>query len=152
MKPHIVDLYKNLPQENGVYFLYNTNEKKYYIGMTVRKNGGIRGRVKDHTDRLNNHRDTGQKLQDAWDRDNTCWVSGVLELTEEKGREQYYIQKFNAVEDGYNGLYPKKLEVEGIEECVEKLKEILYGNRLYELDESTLMYVINRLVSIKNKI
>ncbi len=90
-------MYEHLPVASGVYRIYNFKTKKSYIGFSE----NIRRRVSQHQQKL--IRGEGHKLlQLDWIKFRDGFIAQVLELTDDKSRELYYIEKYNSYVNGYN--------------------------------------------------
>lgn len=134
-------LYKDLPEQSGIYFLYNKKTASYYIGSAIRKKG-IRDRVANIVDRLIHHRQIGPKLQKAWDEDDSCWISGVCELTEDRSREHHFIKLYNSIALGYNERAGARFDKDEIVDILSDIKSDLEDdNKTAALDK------INRILN-----
>lgn len=93
-----------IPDTSGIYAIKNTKNGKVYVGSSV----NINRRIKDHFRDLENGEHHSIKLQRAYSRakDKSIFEPCVLELVSEKSelfaREQYWIDKFDAFNSGYN--------------------------------------------------
>lgn len=118
--------------ESGIYQIKNTVNGKIYIGSS----SNLTQRKKDHFRKLRHNRHSNAHLQNAFNKygeDN--FVFEVIEYVEDKNklisREQYYIDKHNVVQEGYN-LRPKaenNLGMSVSEETKKKLSEVSKGRR-----------------------
>lgn len=89
---------------SGIYSITNTINGKRYIGSTAKK---FKTRWKQHHTKLCKGTHHCQHLQNAWNKDGEdAFVFEIIEIVSEvsilRDREQYYIQFYNTVEDGYN--------------------------------------------------
>jgi group I intron endonuclease len=89
---------------HGVYVIYNWKTKKRYVGFTSGP-FGIRGRLKIHVYDLEHGKHHNKPMQEDWNLDSECWGFGVLEVTENKERELYWIDYCNSINTGYNIAY-----------------------------------------------
>lgn len=92
--------------KKGIYIITNLVNGKYYIGRT---NKTFKGRVGDHFNHLTNNNHGNIHLQNAWNLyGKDSFVMDVLEFTKELDNineiEGFYIEKYNAVQDGYNRI------------------------------------------------
>lgn len=91
--------YHCLPKDCGVYMIYNFKLKKRYIGFST----NIFSRFQDgHLPYLHNNHHQVEALQDDWNNDSSCFVCTLLELTEDKSREDYWINYYLSNINGYN--------------------------------------------------
>lgn len=88
--------------KSGIYKIINKINKKVYVGST--KNFGYRFTKHKTMLRKNNH--SNKHLQSAWNKYKECNFRFIKleETSEEKliEREQYWMDKFNVVKEGYN--------------------------------------------------
>lgn len=102
MKINIEDI-SNL-KAKGVYSITNTLNGKKYIGSTRKS---FLTRLKQHCQKLNNNKHHCEHLQNAWNKyGEENFEFSILEIvtnfSELLDKEKYYIQQYNAVEQGYN--------------------------------------------------
>ena len=102
--------------KSGVYQIRNLINNKVYVGSAV----DINRRKREHYTQLSKGKHCNQKLQNAYNKygvENFSFeiVESVKDLQQLISQEQYYIDKFNAVNEGYNicpiagntlGVYP----------------------------------------------
>lgn len=102
--------------KSGVYQIRNLINNKVYVGSAV----DINRRKREHYAQLSKGKHCNQKLQNAYNKygvENFSFeiVESVEDPQQLISREQYYIDKFNAVNEGYNicpiagntlGVYP----------------------------------------------
>lgn len=102
--------------KSGVYQIRNLVNNKVYVGSAV----DINRRKREHYAQLSKGKHCNQKLQNAYNKygvENFSFeiVESVEDPQQLISREQYYIDKFNAVNEGYNicpiagntlGVYP----------------------------------------------
>ena len=102
--------------KSGVYQIRNLINNKVYVGSAV----DINRRKREHYTQLSKGKHCNQKLQNAYNQygvENFSFeiVESVEDPQQLISREQYYIDKFNAVNEGYNicpiagntlGVYP----------------------------------------------
>lgn len=89
--------------KSGIYIIKNKVNEKFYIGSAVY----INARWAVHKTTLNKNIHKNRKLQNAWNKyDENNFIFEILELVEDVNdliiREQYWIDKLNACEVGYN--------------------------------------------------
>jgi len=90
-----------------VYGLKNKITNKYYVGSTINKRG-ISTRIRRHIHQLKSNNHHSVKLQrsfNKYNQDFNNWVFILFEEITNKNynlREQYYIDKFDAHNNGYN--------------------------------------------------
>lgn len=88
----------------GIYQIRNSQNKKVYIGSS----NNIERRLSDHFRNLKRGTHHSKKLQRSFDNTNnkSVFIGEILEVVaderELKVREQFYIDKFNAFNSGYN--------------------------------------------------
>ena len=89
---------------SGVYKITNINTQKVYIGSSI----DIERRHKDHLRMLNTNTHHSCKLQQSFNRtkDKNVFQFEIIEEVEDqnnlKVREQYYIDSYDAFNNGYN--------------------------------------------------
>lgn len=113
------DIYYN---NKGVYIIKNIINNKVYVGSTYVK---FSERYRSHRNRLKRQVHHSPHLQNSWNKygeDNFSFVPiEILEDNEEITlREEYWINYYNAVMDGYN--VTALIEGRRIKKCSEKLK------------------------------
>ena len=122
----------------GVYKIENTETGQVYIGQTK----DISTRWNDHENMLKNGTHYSKKMQRSYDlaKDKDIFTFTVLEeVTDEKRRkirEQYYIEKYNSIYNGYNSAenkIPKRVKEKD-------LKRIYYYNLFAELYLSDVVH------------
>ena len=99
-------MYENqLPEASGVYCIINTLNGKRYIGFST----NIRRRVREHFSRLSSRNPKyyypGHKdFINDWNISNNYFSVEILELTEDKSQEEYWIRYYKSYikEHGYN--------------------------------------------------
>lgn len=101
---NIGKLLKDFPSSSGIYLIYNWKTKMRYVGYT-QQHFGIRGRLKTHVIDLRQNRHHNKLMQKHWNENSTCWTYAVLELTNDKSREKYWIDFFDSINSGYNITY-----------------------------------------------
>ena len=89
----------------GVYGIFNTKSNKWYVGSSV----NIARRKATHLRDLRKRVHNGVKLLRAWEKyEEEVWTWHILEVVEDKklliDREQYWVDKLNSFNDGYNSL------------------------------------------------
>ena len=87
----------------GVYRILNHDNNKCYIGSSI----DIEKRLKQHKRVLDNHKNTNSSFQyDYNTRTATTFTFKILEIIEDSNklleREDYYIEFYNSVKNGYN--------------------------------------------------
>ena len=87
----------------GIYKIENVISGKCYVGSAI----NIMARWGQHTTTLRCQRHVNIKLQQSWNKHGEGnFILTVLEFVQDNaeliGREQYWIDKLNVVEDGYN--------------------------------------------------
>jgi group I intron endonuclease len=94
----------DIPCTSGVYAIKNSKNKKVYVGSSV----NMKKRINDHFRELKQDKHHSSKLQRAYNRaeDKSIFVPTVLELVVDRSdlysREQYWIDKYDAFNVGYN--------------------------------------------------
>ena len=93
----------NIDNTSGIYQIRNKVDGKVYIGSAVL----LPKRWREHKSDLRNNKHHSIKLQRAYNKyGEESFVFEILELVEDKAqlinREQYYIDKCDAVKTGYN--------------------------------------------------
>ena len=90
-------------KQSGVYQIRNIVNNKVYIGSAV----DLDRRKREHFNKLSKGKHCNPKLQNAYNKyghDN--FIFEVVEQVDNKEylieREQFYIDKFNVVQEGYN--------------------------------------------------
>ena len=99
----------------GVYKIYNTQSKKYYIGSAAGPLRGIKSRWHGHLFNLKRNNHHSSHLQKAWNLYGaSCFEFSVVEkididynnIKESKqkirNREQYYFEVYDVLKNGYN--------------------------------------------------
>lgn len=80
----------------GVYCI--SHKHKLYIGYS----NNIWQRLYNHRKCLIEKRHKNYKLQQDWDLDNRFFYCGIIEVTDDRSREEYWIQHFQSHILGYN--------------------------------------------------
>lgn len=108
-------LYTDVPRVNGVYSITNTVNNKMYIGFSKE----IKRRINEHYLQLIKgcHFHYGKDLQKDWNQNSDCWVVKVLEVTDDKHKEEFWINYYKSNISGYNDSIGTKLSEHRIEEC-----------------------------------
>lgn len=94
---------------SGIYKIENIINNKVYIGKSEQL--GIRW--ESHLELLTKGKHHSSKLQNDWNRYGiSSFNFSILDITEENlsDKEQYFIEKFNSVSDGYNMQNAIKLD------------------------------------------
>jgi hypothetical protein len=92
----------------GIYKITNKNNKKMYVGSSI----NIEQRKKDHFNMLKNNKHHSKELQGSYNRtkDKNVFkfeiIEEVKDETELKVREQYYINLYDSMFNGYNCNLP----------------------------------------------
>ncbi len=87
----------------GVYKILNKTNNKVYVGSSI----NITKRKYVHFNKLSNNKHKNIKLQNAYNKyGKNSFLFKIIEYVEDKNlllvREQYWIEYFNSVENGYN--------------------------------------------------
>lgn len=121
-----------IPQVAGIYQIRNVINGKLYVGSSI----NLRKRSISHYNDLKNHRHNNSKLQRASDKYGlNNFIFEVLEIVDGKDKllekEQYYIDKLNVVEEGYNicPVAGNHLGFQFSEESIEKMRQSQKGNK-----------------------
>lgn len=120
-----------LIQSNGIYILICIANQRFYIGSSAH----LRQRLQNHITTLRQGKHRNQHLQRAWFKyGEEEFICGILEYCEDKvliSREQFYIDKFRAIEIGFNVDLPtnNRLGTKYSPQTVQKLKERLLKER-----------------------
>ena len=113
----------------GVYMLKNLVTKKVYVGSSKH----IYQRWQTHYRKLFNKNHQNSHLQNSWDKyGKGVFVFGILEITDDLiNRENYYIELYDAIENGYNkGIAQQKPIF--TPEAREKMSKAKRGRKLSE--------------------
>ena len=124
-----------LPKTSGIYQIRNTTNNKLYIGSTT----SFYRRWQEHQRKLNLNKYTSSKLQNAWNKyGKEAFIFEILLQCDKDSllsQEQYYIDKFDAVNLGYNTA-PKAGNTLGIkkppmsEEQKQKISITMTGKKI----------------------
>ena len=124
-----------LPKISGIYQIRNTTNNKLYIGSTT----SFYRRWQEHQRKLNLNKYTSSKLQNAWNKyGKEAFIFEILLQCDKDSllsQEQYYIDKLNTVNVGYNTA-PKAGNTLGIkkgpmpEEQKKKLSIAMTGKKI----------------------
>lgn len=94
-------------KKTGVYIIINKKSNKFYIGSTTES---IHKRLLHHLNTLKKGKHKNPHLQKAWNKYNECdWTASIIEICSKQlclKREQYWLDKKDAVNKGYN-INPK---------------------------------------------
>ena len=107
---------ESIPKKSGIYQIRNLVNGKIYVGSSVNLNR----RKNKHFYKLRHNMHANLKLQNAFNKyGETAFIFEIIEIVDDKhqllNREQYYIDKYNVVQEGYNilpnaystlGVYP----------------------------------------------
>lgn len=112
---------------SGVYRIYNRKTDKSYVGQSI----NVGRRLEQHYRSLNSltYKHHSTAMQEDWDKfGEDSFVAELLEKCPEnmlEEREKYWINFYNAAEEGYNAqaCYNKQLKDE-LSEVIGKLTEI----------------------------
>ena len=88
-------------QPSGIYKITNNANGKVYIGQSQ----NIFMRRRQHFMELSSGRHPNKNMQNDWNKNNKYFRWDVLEycsISELNDREKYWIDKYNALEKGYN--------------------------------------------------
>lgn len=96
---------ESIPKKSGIYQIRNLVNGKIYVGSSVNLNR----RKNKHFYKLRHNMHANLKLQNAFNKyGETAFIFEIIEIVDDKhqllNREQYYIDKYNVVQDGYNIL------------------------------------------------
>jgi len=96
---------KKINAENCVYYIKNVINNKYYVGSTT----NFRKRIKEHYNLLESGKHHSIKLQNSWNKngvDNFVFkiVENDININDIIINEQYYIDYYDSVNNGYNIL------------------------------------------------
>ena len=119
----------------GVYKIINKQSKKFYIGSSV----DIQKRWHNHLYALRKGKHPNPHLQSAWVKyGHDCFIFSVLEKTSKEElteREQYWLEKENAVADGYNICEEAGKPSEGCKNASSDYWDELTDEEKFELSE-----------------
>lgn len=90
--------YNHIPKSSGVYMITNLSNDKQYVGFS--KN--MRFRIQTHLRNLVHGTHPCKSMQADWITNSFCWKCEVLELTEDKLREEFWTYKQRSHLSGYN--------------------------------------------------
>lgn len=118
----------------GIYKIENKINKKKYIGQSM----NIEKRWKKHRYLLNSNKHHNQYLQNAWNKyKEKCFIFNIIEVCDPdiiNDREQYWIDKFDSYNNGYN-LDKGGKGVLGYKKNIYRVikKEVQRGDQRYQL-------------------
>ena len=130
----------------GIYLIYLGETNKYYVGQ-----GNIRERVQQHKSMLRNNRHYNYKLQQAYNTTKIFSYIVLMETLPQKylySMEEWYIEKFNSVNCGYN-ICAGGIAGRGIEHPSSVYsKEQIVSCLLMLVDPSTQFKTISELTGV----
>ena len=94
---------KELKNKSGIYQIRNLVNNKIYIGSAT----NLRKRLNTHINKLKTNIHENKKLQNAFNKyGERNFTLEIIEFVEDKSKllehEQYWMNRFNVVKDGYN--------------------------------------------------
>jgi group I intron endonuclease len=125
-------------KQQGIYEILNTKTNKRYIGSSV----DIERRWKEHDSMLRHNNHHSIKLQRSYNKtkDETVYKYNIIEIVEDlkqlHKREQYYIDKYDSFNNGYNCSMVDSIiyfNHKGLTKQQKKLKQEIYYNQYMEL-------------------
>lgn len=92
----------SLPNKSGIYAIINksNNKKLICFSKNMKHNASL---CLGHLNRSDGR--ANDTMQIDWDLDSSSFTIELLELTDDKNRLDYYIRKYNSINDGYNTKY-----------------------------------------------
>lgn len=99
-KIDIPTLYDNVPRASGVYSITNISNNKRYIGYSK----DMHRRLNEHQLGLTYHKHYCSSLQEDWNTQKDKFIFEVIEITDDKSREEYWILEFKSNDLGYNNF------------------------------------------------
>ena len=130
--------YNEKSRITGIYQILNKSNGKSYIGSSL----DIKSRWREHVSSMTNGNSGCVKLQRAWDKyGEEVFEFNIIEIVpankiELYKREQYYIDKFDSVNNGYN-ICPIAGTCAGVKrtrETIERIKKAVEGKQAGELN------------------
>lgn len=103
MTPIPISDFASLPTGQGVYLINCIANGKFYVGSSI----NVRNRLKQHYAGVTQGKAVNRHLQHAWDKYGAeAFFVEILESVENRtnlfDREQYWIDRLNAVKQGFN--------------------------------------------------
>lgn len=91
-------VYTHIPFKPGIYIITCEATNKSYIGVST----NLRKRLCAEALQLKEHRHHVEQMNEDYSKYPNSWKCDVLELTDDRSKEEFWIVKLNTQTDGYN--------------------------------------------------